>query len=249
MNHLIGAEALRLRTARTSAGLALAAVVMAALIAAAAALTVAADDLDPGRVAFAGPGVAQAFALILGVLAVTTEFRHGTITPTLLVSPRRGRVLGAKLAVHAAAGLALGLVAFGLGAAIVLLLLASRGVASGLDGVDVLRIVVGGTLGGALFAALGVGIGTLVHNQVGAIIGALVWLYVIEQTLVFVPGVGEAVRRLGIAGLSSGLSASASPDPDAALLGQVPAGLVLATYAVLVLGAGAVLLSRRDVTR
>ena len=37
------------------------------------------------------------FAALLGALSVTSEFRHGTIRPTLLVTPRRGRVVAAKL--------------------------------------------------------------------------------------------------------------------------------------------------------
>ena len=39
----------------------------------------------------------QTFALLIGILAVTTEFRHGTITPTLLVVPNRIRLMTAKL--------------------------------------------------------------------------------------------------------------------------------------------------------
>ena len=34
-------------------------------------------------------GFVQVFVLVLGILAVTTEFRHGTITPSLLVVPNR----------------------------------------------------------------------------------------------------------------------------------------------------------------
>ncbi|MDH4017609.1 MAG: ABC transporter permease, partial [Actinomycetota bacterium] len=37
------------------------------------------------------------FPAILGALSVTGEFRHQTITPTLLAEPRRSVVLGAKL--------------------------------------------------------------------------------------------------------------------------------------------------------
>lgn len=85
------------------------------------------------------------------------------------------------------------------------------------------------------------------RSQAGAIAGALLWLYAVEQLLAIVPVVGDEVRRLGLAGLSSGLSGTPSPVPDAALLGQVPAGLVLGGYALIVLAAGALSLRRRDI--
>ena len=39
------------------------------------------------------------FPILLGVLLVTGEFRHGTLIPTFLATPRRGTVLLAKLTV------------------------------------------------------------------------------------------------------------------------------------------------------
>ncbi len=41
-------------------------------------------------------GFAALLALILGITIVTTEFRHGTVTPTFLAAPRREQVLGSK---------------------------------------------------------------------------------------------------------------------------------------------------------
>jgi len=41
-------------------------------------------------------GLAGLLALILGITIVTTEFRHGTITPTFLAAPRRELVIAAK---------------------------------------------------------------------------------------------------------------------------------------------------------
>ena len=52
---------------------------------------------------------ARLVALLLGVLMVTSEFRHNTVTASLLESPRRGRVVTAKALVAVSVGLALGL--------------------------------------------------------------------------------------------------------------------------------------------
>src|SRR4029078_12444640 len=54
------------------------------------------------------------FALILGVLVITWEYRHGTISQTFLVTPVRDRVLAAKLLVGGLAGAALVLPALAL---------------------------------------------------------------------------------------------------------------------------------------
>ena len=134
-------------------------------------------------------GFAQAFALVLGILAVTSEFRHGTITPSLLVVPDRVRLTLAKLGASLATGLALGLrgdrrCAAVLGAAI----LSARGIDTGLrrlagDEADRRRDV-----GTALYAALGVGVGAIVRNQVGAIVGTLVYLFVLENLLQIIKG-------------------------------------------------------------
>jgi ABC-2 type transport system permease protein len=94
----------------------------------------------------------------------------------------------------------------------------------------VARIIVGGTIATAIFA-LGVGIGTVVRNQVGAVITAIALMYVLEPLLTFIPGVGDAVQRFGLGGLSSGASGTPGFQSDVELLGHGPALLVLAAYA------------------
>ena len=52
-------------------------------------------DLARSIYALTSP-IGYVFALVIGSLAVTGEFRHKTITASLLVEPRRGVLLGAK---------------------------------------------------------------------------------------------------------------------------------------------------------
>ena len=42
-------------------------------------------------------GLATIFAALAGILVVTSEYRFGTIRPTFVFTPRRSRVIGAKL--------------------------------------------------------------------------------------------------------------------------------------------------------
>ena len=52
---------------------------------------------DFGEEVAPGTGLLLVLTLVLGVLAITTEFRHGTASSTFLASPRRHPVLVAKL--------------------------------------------------------------------------------------------------------------------------------------------------------
>jgi ABC-2 type transport system permease protein len=190
-------------------------------------------------------GLVQIFALVLGILVVATEFRHGTITPSLLAVPDRAQLVMAKLIASLVAGALLGLVASAVCAAIVLPLLSSRNIATGTDTSDVLKLIAGNTAAAALYAAIGVGLGALLRNQVGAIIGALGWIFLIEPLLTLIPGFEDVITRWFPTGAANALAGTANSS-DA--LDQVPAGLVLAVYAAIFVAAGLFVLRDRDVS-
>jgi ABC-2 type transport system permease protein len=96
-----------------------------------------------------------------------------------------------------------------------------------------------------LFGLLGLGIGALVRNQVGAIVGSLVYLFVLENLLQIIPGVDDVLSKYGIGGVSSGLSGADEPSD---LLGQLPAGLLFAGYCAIFIVVGIELMRRRDIT-
>jgi ABC-2 type transport system permease protein len=248
MTRLISAEALKLRSTRTFALLALGAL---ALIVAAVAATAAATSYSagpsPARVTLALAGLAQTAALLAGALAVTGEFRHKTITLAVLATPRRVPLLAAKLITLAAAGLAFGLVATGAAAAVALPVLAARHIPAGAGAAQLAGIIAGGGAATALAAALGVGVGAVIRNQVGAVIAVLSLLYVAEPLLGFIPGAGRAVQTYGLGGLAAGATGTAGFPSGAHLLSPVPAALVLAGYALAALLAGVAVLRRRDI--
>jgi ABC-2 type transport system permease protein len=247
MSDAIRSELLKLRTTRTFLGIVIATLALVALIAGAQA---AADSFDRGSVPGVDlldtAGLAQPFALVLGLLAVTTEFRHGTITPTLLATPDRMRLMVAKLSAHVTAGLVLGIVAYALAAILMSIILPLRDVSTGLSFGDGTEQVIGGVVCIALLAAIGVGVGAVIRNQVGAVIGGLAWFFMIEPLLTAIPKVGDWIGDYGIGGAVSAVSASQFE--GGAEISQVAGGLLLLGYAVLFAIAGAILMRRRDIS-
>ena len=245
MTGLLSAELLKLRTVRTPGILGL-----AVLVVVAGAVTATASTSSPAghaaRQVLAVAGPVQTAALLLGILAVTTEYRHGTMTPVLLVTPGRFRLLAAKLVVLTATGAVLGLVVYGTAAPITLAVLSARHIPDGLGAAGPTGIIAGGAAATALFAALGVGFGALIRNQVGAVVAALGLLYVAEPLLGAIPGIGDAVQRFGLAGLASSASDTSAVTGSAHLF-SAPAGAgLLAAYTVLVVATGAALFCLRD---
>ena len=106
-----------------------------------------------------GTRAGMLFAALAGALAITSEFRFGTIRPTFLVEPRRSPVLTAKLAISALTGLVYGLLAEGLMATFAAIGFSLRVIPNQLTGSDYTRILLGGAAEAALWAILGVGVG------------------------------------------------------------------------------------------
>lgn len=177
---LLYAELLKIRTApRTTLGLVLGLLLLVGLGSAATASDAGGefgDEMaawDVIRVTSFG----AIFTLILGILVVTWEYRHGTITPTYLATPRREHVIGAKIAASFLAGAVVAVVALALALAVAFFWI-SLDLGGGhweLAG----RMV----LGAALWGVLGAGLGALMQSQVGAIVTAFVWFLVAEPLL------------------------------------------------------------------
>jgi ABC-type transport system involved in multi-copper enzyme maturation permease subunit len=184
-----------------------------------------------------GTRVGMLFAALVGALAITAEIRYGTIRPTFLVTPRRGPVIAAKLAVSGLAGLIFGLLAEALMAAMTPAALALRGIPNQVDGGDYLQLLAGGTAAAALWAAIGLGIGSLVRNQVGTLIGLSAWILLIENLLQFVPSLARYTPG------AAGLALAGRPDE----LPAAAAGLMLILYAVAASAGGWLATLRRDV--
>lgn len=239
------AELLKLRSTRTALGLVLGMVALVVLTTLLTGLLTKhighlSTKADQRSLLNAGTLVGV-FAALTGVLLVTSEYRYGTIRPTLLFEPRRSRVIGAKVATSALAGLVLGVLGAALALGIGYAVLAGRGVSFSLGGGDVAQLVLGTVAGAALWGAIGAGLGAIIRNQVGGVIALLTWSFVVESLLFgLVPAVGRWLPAHAQDALS-GLTTSHLVAPAAG------AG-VLAVWTATLAFTGLTLIGRRDVS-
>jgi ABC-type transport system involved in multi-copper enzyme maturation permease subunit len=237
------AELLKQRSTQTTFFLFLA---MVGLVALASALHVLAPTVSSLaslkhqlQVFEVGTRVGMLFAGLAGALAITAEIRYGTIRPTFLVTPRRGRVIAAKLVVGGLAGIVFGLLAEALGAGTATAAFASRGIENQLSAGDYLQLLLGGTGAAGLWATIGLGLGALVRNQVGTLVGLCAWILLIENLIAFDPGTSRFSP--GAAGL-----AIAGKTGDG-FFAPAAAALLLVLYAAAVSAAGWLATLRRDI--
>ncbi|MDE3723113.1 ABC transporter permease [Nocardiopsis sp. N85] len=153
---------------------------------------------DPGFAPWAWPQAATGaiFAMVLGILSVTTEFQHRTITPTFLAEPRRGRVVAAKLVAAAGTGVFLGVVAIALTSAVLIPSILLSGGSLHLADNQVPRILMGSLTGYVLYALLGLALGTLVRHQIGALVIGVLWAMLVEPVLTAIPPLSDVTKWL-----------------------------------------------------
>ena len=176
------------------------------------------------------------FAVLLGVLVITWEYRHGTITQTFLSTPLRDRVIAVKALVAGIAGAVLVVPAL-----VLMLVIAEIWVGNRLDFTDedvehAGRVI----LASAIVAVLGMEIGAITGRQLGAIVVVFAWAIFAEPALGFWASAEDYLPLHAIFG---------------GILGDAEAGIsfgqghtTIAVY-VIALGAGATALTRlRDIT-
>jgi ABC-2 type transport system permease protein len=250
MTALVRAEWTKLFTTRVWIGLLLGACVMVAGFT--VLLTAFAGDEESGlppvgteiyeELAFATAANVVVLFLILGIIGMTQEYRHRTATPTFLTTPRRGRVVVAKLMAYALAAVPLAVLVLAVNVLVVYIHAGARGAAPGLTG-DNLRVLASSGLALVIYAVIGVGIGALLRNQVGAIVGGLVYLFVIEPIIRQIPATAPAYKWMPGGGLEALTATFEGPD----LLEPWQGGLLLLGYGLLAAFLGTLFAVRRDV--
>jgi ABC-2 type transport system permease protein len=243
---LLRAELLKLRTTGTFGALTGVAVGTSVLIAALVAILTE-PTRDTVLVDVFASDTSSFFILVLGVVGITGEWRHRTITSSLLAAPDRPRFLAAKTAAFATAGLVLSLavaVAVALVGAVVL------GVRDlPLPGMAELAGQVGrNALLAALLGAFGVAVGGLLRNQIMALVTLFATAFVIEPlVLALAPSVG----RYGPLGALSIAAAGLPPETggvpeDVGLVATPVAMALLLLWVGVAFTVAAALLQHRD---
>ena len=197
-----------------------------------------------------------ALMVILGVLAVGSEYAWGTWKTVLTQDPARLRVYGAKLVVVVLAALVGVLAVFAAGAAASALIASAEGAAFDWPGIgDVLIGIGGGWLVAAMWTVFGAMLAIALRGVALPVGLGLVWLLAVQNllTLIAAPLLDwVATMQKGLPGPNAGslvaaLGAGADTPGVAATVGGTQATLVLVAYVVAFAAVGGTLLRRRDI--
>jgi hypothetical protein len=193
-----------------------------------------------------GAGIAL---LVIGILGLTTEFRHQTITPTLLATPKRWSVIGGKSLSYVLFSLFYAVICVVINFAIAIIWLNAKGIS-----IDLGHGVVGGIVKAfialVLTALFGLGLGALIRNQAASLVVGILYFAIINGLLSVIPYVrkgyaytpGGAVTAFTSNGHTTGL-----PD-DVHLLNPLVGGLLFLGWAALLVCVGGYLSLNRDIT-
>jgi ABC-2 type transport system permease protein len=113
------------------------------------------------------------FALLLGVLIVTSEFANQTAAVTFVTVPRRALVIRAKVAAAACCGALFWLVGTVLAAVATPLFLYTQHVSMSLAGWTVARSVLLNLLAFVAWGVFGLGLGAVLRSQIASVVAAM----------------------------------------------------------------------------
>jgi ABC-2 type transport system permease protein len=201
---------------------------------------------DPTQHSLIGLVLGQLIIVVLGALAITSEYSTGMIRTSLSVQPRRGTVLAAKGIVFTLVSLVTGLIAsfasFFVGQAI----LATKNLNTSLGDPNVLRAVLGGGLFLAVCGMLAFGLGTLLRHTAAAISASIGLLFVLFVLVNFLPSNWQNHVDKWIP-FNAGMQVwTTTTDPGAHMFAPWTGFAVFLGYAVIAIIAGAVVFLRRD---
>jgi ABC-2 type transport system permease protein len=235
---LVSGEMIKVRTTRTALGFASASIL---LVLAVVLITILAGDPTTRQEkmdAFNIGGALTIPLLLFGIVGATGEFRHRTLAPAVLISPHRGRLTLARLVAYTFTALLTGVAMLAV-ALIVGLPLLSGQPGPGLESSDYATVIGGGILAATLSCALGVGVGVLVRNQVAGVVGALVWLFILEPLM---PLIADVLAKGSI--LNAAATLGGADSDEVTWLGAL---LALGIWTAVAVGAGLFVDARRDV--
>jgi ABC-2 type transport system permease protein len=187
---LVRAEFLKLRTTQVWFWLLMATIAVSGLLV--VAQIAPSDGVRSARKVpdmFTSSSTAYVVVFVLGVLGVTSEFRYQTITPTVLQTPSRWAIMTAKMITYAITGAIYALVAVLVQIAVAVPWLSSKNITVDFGDGNVQHAIIGVFGVVALFGIVGLGAGALMRNQIVAVVVGILFLLVIENITLAIPGV------------------------------------------------------------
>ena len=175
--------------------------------------------------------------IILGIMLMAGEYRHGTAVATFLARPKREVVLAAKLGIAAIVGAVFMLISVWASIFAGIIVLAGFDNAAAPSSSTFLNLTIAGLVSGAILAVIGVAIGALLKSQMLAIVFSLVYLFVIDPLLLvlwvdiakYLPGgLITAMTALDIDAPEFGINTADFLDPIQATLLLLGYGAVFA---------------------
>jgi len=131
--------------------------------------------------------------MVMATLAITTEYRFGTIRATFQAAPNRSGALLAKTTVVALfAGLVGELAASG---AVGISKLIQSGADLGINTAFEWRATAGVGLVYALSAIVAVAVGVLIRHSAGAVSLTLIYVLLVESLVALIPNVGDDIQK------------------------------------------------------
>jgi ABC-type transport system involved in multi-copper enzyme maturation permease subunit len=179
--------------------------------------------------------------LVLGIIGSGSEYRHKTIIPAMLVAPRRGTLVIAKVTGIAVAGVVLSTLTFGLGLATAVAELSAHHLHH--LPADTGTLFAGSVIAGTLFGVIGVALGYITRSTIAAVVGAVGWVLFVE--LAILHAIAPHLAKWLITGAASTLT-----DPGvlaSRALTPATAVAVLTAYTAVLLAVASRLVLRRDV--
>jgi ABC-2 type transport system permease protein len=250
MIRLVRSEWTKLFTTRVWIGLLLGACVMVAGFA--VLFTAFAGDPESGlpavgtslyeELALSTAANANILFLILGIIGMTQEYRHRTATPTFLTTPKRGRVVIAKLLAYAVAAAGFAVLVCAVNYGVVAIHAGARGAAPALNAEN-LAVLGRSALALIIYAVIGVGLGALLRNQVGAIVGGLVYLFVVEPVIRAIPATAGFYKWMPGGALEALTATFEGPE----LLEGWQGAILLLGYGLVAALLGTIFAVRRDI--
>jgi ABC-2 type transport system permease protein len=264
VNRLVHSELLKLRTTRIWWGLLLGVLLtsvgLGILTASIAGLNQDGDDTgatlvdDPALIRStytSGLGFAYLFTLSLGIIVMAGEYRHQTMSATVLAVPVRIKIVLAKLFALIGAGAGYGVAMVAASTAAGALVFAIRDLPLWRSDGRIVQAMLLAVLATALWALIGLGVGTLIRNQVVALLVAIGVGWIVEPLIGFALqalDVGEVAKFLPTAATNAVVDPARQQGVELSLLPWWGGALVLLAYGLVSAGIGAALTLRRDIT-